>query len=186
MLTPYPAPPPAGGTNAEYKSKFRSLHFNLKDPANPELRARVLHGEVAPAALVRRPAALHLLRFSKGMLRSTCRTQFWCLETRILDRSIYIARSPFRRRYAAKHSTPHRWPQVRLSPGELASRELSEWRRRKAQELDKHKVLDAETAAKFSTAAAAELSSARSAEVCCCKAAGAAARPLCSSLRPYS
>lgn len=36
----------------DYKARFRSLSFNLKDPANPELRARVLRGELAPAVLV--------------------------------------------------------------------------------------------------------------------------------------
>ena len=41
-----------GGVNAKYKAKYRSLSFNLKDPKNPDLRARVcvhawgtLHGE---------------------------------------------------------------------------------------------------------------------------------------------
>jgi len=35
----------------EYRVKFRSLYFNLRDAAN-ELRHRVLLGEVPPAALV--------------------------------------------------------------------------------------------------------------------------------------
>lgn len=30
-----------GGVNAKYKAKFRTLSFNLKDPKNPELRAKV-------------------------------------------------------------------------------------------------------------------------------------------------
>jgi len=33
---------PAGGLSKEYKTKFRSLVFNLKDANNPDLRARVL------------------------------------------------------------------------------------------------------------------------------------------------
>lgn len=37
----------------DYKLQARSLAFNLKDPANPDLRARVLHGELTPHALVR-------------------------------------------------------------------------------------------------------------------------------------
>ncbi len=37
-----------GGLSNDYKAKFRSLIFNLKDPNNPELRARVLRGEIAP------------------------------------------------------------------------------------------------------------------------------------------
>lgn len=32
----------AGGLSKEYKTKFRSLVFNLKDANNPDLRARVL------------------------------------------------------------------------------------------------------------------------------------------------
>ena len=36
-----------GGVTAEYKAKFRSLSFNLKDANNPDLRRRVLSGEVA-------------------------------------------------------------------------------------------------------------------------------------------
>ena len=36
----------------EYKNKFRSLVFNLKDAANPELRARVLAGEIPADKLV--------------------------------------------------------------------------------------------------------------------------------------
>ena len=31
-----------GGLSKEYKTKFRSLVFNLKDVNNPDLRARVL------------------------------------------------------------------------------------------------------------------------------------------------
>lgn len=36
----------------DYKAKFRTLSFNLRDNANPELRARVLRGELPPAQLV--------------------------------------------------------------------------------------------------------------------------------------
>jgi hypothetical protein len=31
-----------------YALQVRSLSFNLKDPANPDLRARVLQGEIDP------------------------------------------------------------------------------------------------------------------------------------------
>eukprot|EP00191_Tetraselmis_sp_GSL018_P020298 CAMPEP_0177592068 /NCGR_PEP_ID=MMETSP0419_2-20121207/8351_1 /TAXON_ID=582737 /ORGANISM="Tetraselmis sp., Strain GSL018" /LENGTH=309 /DNA_ID=CAMNT_0019082887 /DNA_START=328 /DNA_END=1254 /DNA_ORIENTATION=+ len=33
-----------GGVTKEYKGKFRSLNFNLKDPKNPDLRGRVVQG----------------------------------------------------------------------------------------------------------------------------------------------
>ncbi|MEW5313235.1 MAG: hypothetical protein WDW38_004820 [Sanguina aurantia] len=46
-----------GGLNAEYKAKFRSLIFNMRDAANPELRARVLRGELTPPVLVTMGAA---------------------------------------------------------------------------------------------------------------------------------
>lgn len=35
-----------GGVNARYKAKYRSLIFNLKDANNPDLRRRVLSGEI--------------------------------------------------------------------------------------------------------------------------------------------
>jgi Transcription factor S-II (TFIIS), central domain len=44
---------PPGDANKDYKARYRTLWFNLKDAANPELRARVLHGELSPHTLVR-------------------------------------------------------------------------------------------------------------------------------------
>ncbi|KXZ54341.1 hypothetical protein GPECTOR_5g423 [Gonium pectorale] len=85
----------------DYKAKFRSLAFNLKDTGNPELRARVLRGELAPSTL------------------------------------------------------------VTLGPAELARKELSAWRQKRQEEAAKMVFLDAETAAKFSTAAAAALAQSR-------------------------
>merc|ERR1719383_1264794 len=35
-----------------YKQHFRSVHSNLKDPRNPDLRARVVLFEITPAQLV--------------------------------------------------------------------------------------------------------------------------------------
>jgi len=37
-----------GGTTAEYKSKIRSLFVNLKDKANPGLRASIVDGSLTP------------------------------------------------------------------------------------------------------------------------------------------
>lgn len=37
-----------GGTTAEYKSKIRSLFVNLKDKANPSLRASIVDGSLSP------------------------------------------------------------------------------------------------------------------------------------------
>ena len=47
----------AGGVSAEYKDRYRSLIFNLRDAKNPQLRQRVLQGEVDPHQLVRMSAA---------------------------------------------------------------------------------------------------------------------------------
>lgn len=85
-----------GGTTKDYKTKMRSLQFNLKDPNNKELRAHVLRGDITPGTF------------------------------------------------------------VRMTANELASKELAEYRKKKEEEALKMSVLDAEAAAKFSTAAALE------------------------------
>lgn len=41
-----------GGVNRNYKTKSRSLSFNIKDPKNPDLRRRVLAGDVTGEALI--------------------------------------------------------------------------------------------------------------------------------------
>uniref|UniRef100_A0A8C8YEI0 SPOC domain-containing protein 1 n=1 Tax=Prolemur simus TaxID=1328070 RepID=A0A8C8YEI0_PROSS len=41
------------GTNCRYKTKYRSLLFNLRDPRNPDLFLKVVHGDVTPHDLVR-------------------------------------------------------------------------------------------------------------------------------------
>ncbi len=40
------------GVNAQYKTKYRSLSFNLKDSTNPDLRRKVLDGTISGACLV--------------------------------------------------------------------------------------------------------------------------------------
>ncbi|GMH40255.1 hypothetical protein BSKO_08159 [Bryopsis sp. KO-2023] len=45
-----------GSANKEYKSKARSLHFNLKDQKNPDLRGQVLTGHITAHSLVRMTA----------------------------------------------------------------------------------------------------------------------------------
>uniref|UniRef100_A0A673U1Z2 TFIIS central domain-containing protein n=1 Tax=Suricata suricatta TaxID=37032 RepID=A0A673U1Z2_SURSU len=40
-------------TNCRYKTKYRSLLFNLRDPRNPDLFLRVVQGDVTPHGLVR-------------------------------------------------------------------------------------------------------------------------------------
>ncbi|CAM8916525.1 unnamed protein product [Rhodiola kirilowii] len=70
-----------GGVNKKYKEKGRSLLFNLKDKNNPELREKVMSGEIPPARL------------------------------------------------------------CSMTPEELASKELSEWRIAKAEEFEHMKIL---------------------------------------------
>ncbi|KAK2106362.1 SPOC domain-containing protein 1 [Saguinus oedipus] len=41
------------GTNGRYKTKYRSLLFNLRDPRNLDLFLKVVHGDVNPYDLVR-------------------------------------------------------------------------------------------------------------------------------------
>lgn len=41
-----------GSTGAEYGAKVRSIQFNLKDASNPDLRRRVMTGEIDPQELV--------------------------------------------------------------------------------------------------------------------------------------
>lgn len=43
------------GVNQGYKGKFRQLHFNLKDEKNPDLRRKILTGEIAPDVLISLP-----------------------------------------------------------------------------------------------------------------------------------
>ncbi|KAF6345703.1 SPOC domain containing 1 [Rhinolophus ferrumequinum] len=40
-------------TNCRYKAKYRSLLFNLRDPRNPDLFVKVVHGDITPHGLVR-------------------------------------------------------------------------------------------------------------------------------------
>ncbi|KAL4855393.1 Transcription elongation factor TFIIS [Chlorella vulgaris] len=40
------------GVSQAYKAKFRNLHFNLKDAGNPDLRRKVLSGDIAPDVVV--------------------------------------------------------------------------------------------------------------------------------------
>ncbi|KAF9350980.1 glucokinase [Mortierella sp. AD094] len=47
------ATPGQSGCGKDYKAKYRSLFFNLKDKNNESLRARVLSGELGPHELVR-------------------------------------------------------------------------------------------------------------------------------------
>ena len=48
---PNPDPNTAVSNGKLYKQKARSLNFNLKDANNPDLRARVLNGDISPAIL---------------------------------------------------------------------------------------------------------------------------------------
>lgn len=61
--------------------KYRSLLFNLKDASNPELRARVLMGDIPPAKLVRMSsenlASRVRLCLSRHLIVTRCLTVAW-------------------------------------------------------------------------------------------------------------
>lgn len=40
------------GTSSQYKTKFQQLHFNLKDTKNPDLRRKMVLGEIDPKLLI--------------------------------------------------------------------------------------------------------------------------------------
>ncbi|KAA6422591.1 MAG: transcription elongation factor s [Trebouxia sp. A1-2] len=63
----------AFSTDKEYRQKVRSLSYNLRDASNPELRARVLQGEVTPDRLVQMTPAemaskMAKANYDKGLL----------------------------------------------------------------------------------------------------------------------
>jgi len=45
-----------GSTNRDYKAKYRSLSFNIKNAKNPELRTSLLQGDISAAKLVKMTA----------------------------------------------------------------------------------------------------------------------------------
>ena len=49
-----------GGTFGEYKSKIRSLFVNLKDKANPALRASIVDGSLAPEKFAKMTSQVRL------------------------------------------------------------------------------------------------------------------------------
>ena len=62
----------AGNTGKDYRAKYRTLHFNLKDANNPALRSRVLREDLAPSVLVQMSA--HELASKVRLLAAqTCR-----------------------------------------------------------------------------------------------------------------
>ena len=80
------------GTDKEYRQKVRSLSYNLRDATNPELRARVLQGEVPPDRLVQmtpaemasKVSAHHFHQLSKSAAAKQCSiayAPFGCLSS---------------------------------------------------------------------------------------------------------
>lgn len=52
-----------GGATTEYKSRIRSLFVNLKDKANPGLRASIVEGSLSPEKFSKMTSQVHLLFF---------------------------------------------------------------------------------------------------------------------------
>ncbi len=61
-----------GGVTTKYKARFRTLSFNLKDASNPDLRRRVLSGEVPPEVRERRILQKVFDRINKNLLLKQC------------------------------------------------------------------------------------------------------------------
>ena len=64
----------ASAGSARYQSKFRQLVFNLKDPKNPDLRARLLSGDIGTVDLLRLSAQQVAHRRPSTHGRSLCST----------------------------------------------------------------------------------------------------------------
>jgi len=52
-----------GDTNSAYKNKIRSLFVNLKDKANPGLRASVVDGNISPERFAEMTSQVIILIF---------------------------------------------------------------------------------------------------------------------------
>lgn len=57
----------SGGVNKDYRMKSRKLTFNIKDPRNPDLRRRVLAGDVTGAFFQSCPS-----RYASPMPNACC------------------------------------------------------------------------------------------------------------------
>lgn len=131
------------GAGKDYRTKFRSLHFNLKDPSNVELRLRVLTKQITPQQLclmVRAPAAPAL---GTSLIKSgAARSRRWTL-----------AAAPYALRSAAEavllvvaHLSSFETADVCVvghlqGPAELANPNLAQWRSAKEEELMYHRTL---------------------------------------------
>lgn len=150
----------AGGINNQYKSKARALLFNLRDANNPQLRQRVLTGDIQPDALVQMSSeelaskvrcvlsheqGLHMLPRGHDVadfatIWSCHHLLCWCTLTACVR--------------LGGGMCAFWWPSDPFSLLHYVLQELSQWRKQREQEALKASVLDEEAAAKFSTAAA--------------------------------
>lgn len=78
--------PVGAGMGKDYKLQARSLASNLKDPANSDLQARVLHGKLTAHALVRLPNAELASTVRRGRDEVEMRMRDWscgllCMDT---------------------------------------------------------------------------------------------------------
>jgi hypothetical protein len=172
----------AGSAGKEYKSKFQSLWFNLKDPHNPDLRARVLKGELPPDRLVRMSAVELASRVSHGVVSAGrwlhgCGRQHTVLDWPALWWPLLWSLQDLHSAYhnpacvLLKMPDPQKCHRLGTTLEKGLSRlafntpltfllslpllqELAEYRKPKELESLKMSVLDAEAAARFSTAAA--------------------------------
>ena len=112
----------ASAGSARYQSKFRQLVFNLKDPKNPDLRARLLSGAIGTADLLRLTAqqvaaALHhihgrSLSLSLSLVHTTSfphpppHSRF-CVRWQLAGSELQQQRSEWRRKGKLRAMRPH-------------------------------------------------------------------------------
>lgn len=148
----------AGGLSKEYKTKFRSLVFNLKDVNNPDLRARVLQVRCVIHSQAYLPALYYgSRRAAQAWLSSRERLcKHACVYAGITaTRHARACTHTYTHAHTLTHTLTHTYTLelraqgeltpdalVLLSTTELASRQLSAWRQQKEEEFAKAKFLD--------------------------------------------
>ena len=127
-----------------------SYYRHVQDPHNPELRAHVLRGDIDPAAFVRMTAtelaSKARLLFTRGRPRAARCPRMAprrCARSCCAPRARAGGLDPHSAAAAHSHGSPR--PPLQ---------ELAAYRKAKEEEALKMSVLDAEAAARFSTAAA--------------------------------
>ena len=103
----------ASAGSARYQSKFRQLVFNLKDPKNPDLRARLLSGDIGTTDLLRLTAqqvAAHpsTAALSLSLVHTTSSPHSRvCVRRQLAGSELQQQRSEWRRKGKLRAMRPH-------------------------------------------------------------------------------